>query len=199
MGRSGCNFSHLITFIVYMTARSFLLSTWFALSCAILFSASLSYVLTQQVLRASANDPQGVLVEDAVSRLSSGDTPGQVVGPRVLDAGHTLLPFIVVYDLSKKPVASGATLDGALPMPPIGVFDQAQKDGIYRVTWQPRPALRFAAVISPYKTGFVLAARSLKDVEVREDSALRLAVGATALALAILLVVAMAFSWRTHL
>ena len=182
-----------------MMTRSFLLSTWCALFCAILFSSSLSYVLIQQSLRASANDPQGALVEDAISRLNSGDAPEQVVGLRVLDAGRTLLPFVVVYDLSKKPLASGATLDGALPVPPIGVFDQAQKDGVYRVTWQPRPALRFAAVVAPYKNGFVLAARSLKDVEVREDAALRLAFGATVLPLVALLAAIVVLCWRSLL
>lgn len=40
--------------------------------------------------------------------------------------------------------------------------------GENRLTWQPREGVRIAAVIVFYQDGFVLAGRSLREVEIRE-------------------------------
>ena len=45
------------------------------------------------------------------------------------------------------------------------------------MTWQPRSGVRIAAVVVPWRGGTVLAGRSLRLVETREDEALLLAAG----------------------
>lgn len=61
---------------------------------------------------------------------------------------------------------------------PQGVLDSAQQHGQNRVTWQPEPRVRSAAVTVPFggaQPGYVLAGRSLREVEQREDNLLLLA------------------------
>jgi hypothetical protein len=63
-------------------------------------------------------------------------------------------------------------LDGAVPKPPAGVFDYTRVHGDDRVTWQPRPGVRIAAIVVHYggaQPGFVLAGRSLRESERRTD------------------------------
>jgi hypothetical protein len=53
-------------------------------------------------------------------------------------------------------------------------LDYVRTHGQDRVTWQPEPGVRIAAVVVRYQgaqPGFVLAGRSLREVEVREDNA----------------------------
>jgi hypothetical protein len=147
-----------------------------------------AYVSAQQVLRLGANDPQVQLAEDAATALTAGARPESVVGPGsavagmagpgIVDAAVSLAPFVVVYDASDAPLASNARLDGALPAPPAGVLDAAVATGRNAVTWQPRPGVRIATVSVPWSGGTVLAGRSLRVVEEREDLALLLAAAA---------------------
>jgi len=160
-------------------------------------ACGLGYAEAQQVLRASANDPQVQLAEDAAAALDTGAEPAVVVGPgsavaslagqATVDLRTSLAPFVAVYDLSGTPVASNGTLDGKPPMPPAGVLEAARASGRDTVTWQPQASVRIAAVAVPWAGGTVLAGRSLREVEAREDNAFRLALAA-ALAGAITLV-----------
>jgi hypothetical protein len=53
-------------------------------------------------------------------------------------------------------------------------LEYVRSHGEDRVSWQPEPGVRIAAVIIRYQgaqSGFVLAGRSLREVEVREDNA----------------------------
>ena len=62
----------------------------------------------------------------------------------------------------------------------------ARQRGENRFTWQPGPGLRYAAVLDHFggaQPGFVLAARSLREVESRSDQLLTLAVAAAAASL----------------
>jgi hypothetical protein len=97
----------------------------------------------------------------------------------------SLAPYLIVFDDSGRPLAAGAQLHGATPIPPSGVFNSARA-GEVRQTWEPENGVRAAMVVVRYSGGFVLAARSLREVERREDDALGLAIvgmmGALALA-----------------
>jgi len=62
-------------------------------------------------------------------------------------------------------------LSGSTPVPPLGVFDSVRSRGEDRITWQPAPGVRSAAVITHYQQGFVLVGRSLRLVEQRESGA----------------------------
>jgi len=57
---------------------------------------------------------------------------------------------------------------------PPGVLDYVRQNGEDRITWQPRPGVRMASVVVGFggvKSGFVLAARSLREIEKRGDQA----------------------------
>jgi hypothetical protein len=135
------------------------------------------YVVAQQNYRMSANDPQVQMVEDTVGLLQNG-TPVRAVfasSTPVHDIASTLTPFVVIYDQNGKPLTWTGTLDGTAPSIPEGVLNFAKGNGENRLTWQPRPDVRIAAVVEPFSgptPGFVLAGRSLKEVEKRENQLL---------------------------
>jgi hypothetical protein len=163
---------------------------WLPLAVLTVALCGLVYLAVQQVLRQAANDPQIQLAEDATNALAQGETTTNILsGARTVDIGQSLAPFLILYDESGKPVASSGLLHGEMPVPPPGVFEYTRANGQNRVTWQPEPAVRIAAVIQHFagaKPGFVLAGRSLREVEVRENQVLfeaLLAMGITLLAL----------------
>jgi hypothetical protein len=166
---------------------------------------ALAYAETQQSLRGAANDPQVQLAEDGARALTAGASPASLVaagsaaaaaaGPITVDLANSLAPFVVVYDAAGAAVASNATLDGRVPVPPAGVLASATPGPRNQVTWQPRPGVRIAAVVVAWPGGTVLAGRSLRLVEEREDLALRLAAAAWAAGLAAIGVVVVAIAW----
>lgn len=137
-------------------------------------AAGLVYAAVQYDLRSGANDPQVQLAEDAAARLDAGGAPSAQLGSRVVDIAASLAPFIVVYDASDGVLASDGRLDGSPPRPPSGVLDVARRTGRDIVTWQPREGVRIAVVVVPWRGGTVLAGRSLRLVEQREDELLLL-------------------------
>ena len=144
------------------------------------------YATTQQALRHSANDPQIQMAEDAATALNMD------ANPQTLPAGHVILqeslaPFLIIYDDSGKPIASSGYLAGKIPVPPNGVFDYTRNAIEDRVTWQPAPGVRIAAVITRYNSGFVLAGRSLREVERREDQTFLFAAAGWLFSVALLL------------
>jgi hypothetical protein len=129
--------------------------------------ALMSYVVGQQVLRSTANDPQIQMAHDATFRLAAG-ADLHIGGVDLVDPSRSLAPFLIVYDAGGRPISSSAVLDGRTPVPPAGVFSYTQAHHEERVTWQPRPGVRIAAVVVPFggdHPGFVLAGRSLAYVE----------------------------------
>ena len=133
------------------------------------------YAIPQQVLRQGANDPQIQLASDAAARLEGGASPADAVPAANLDMARSLAPFVIAYDEQGLALASQAKLNGGVPAPPSGVFDYVRQHGEERVSWQPIlgsvRGVRIAAVVervSGAHPGFVLAGRSLREVEVRE-------------------------------
>jgi hypothetical protein len=139
------------------------------------FIAGAGYAISQQVLRMSANDPQIQLAEDGATRLREGEAPAAVVPERHVDMASSLAPFVIVYDDSGLSVASSAKLDGRIPTPPRGVLDNVRSYGEDRVTWQPRPGVRIASVVTRTPGGFLVAGRNMREVQIREDRVLKLA------------------------
>ena len=143
---------------------------WLPIAAVITIICLLIYTAVQQDLRISANDPQIQMAEDAATRLSEGQTPDLVVPKDTVDISTSLTPFLVIFDSQGQPIASSAKLNGATPHIPAGVFDYVKQYGEDRFSWQPGPGLRYAAVVTKYQgnqQGFVLAARSLREVEKR--------------------------------
>ncbi len=136
------------------------------------FLTGLVYVTMQQNYRQNANDPQIQLAQDTASSMAI-NRPVSLTGP--VEMSTSLAPFIMIFDAKGKPSAWSGTLNGKIVTPPSGVFEAAKTYGEDRVTWQPGPHVRIAAVIVPIdegKKGYVLAGRSLLEVEKRENSLL---------------------------
>lgn len=136
--------------------------------------ALMSYVAVQQDLRQSANDPQIQMAEDAAIAMQQGATADTAIGTTRVSAKTGLLaPFITITDDHYKVLATSLQGGSKDFVPPAGAFEYAKTNGEDRITWQPDSLTRLAAVIVPYKTsqqsGFVMTARSLKEVEKREN------------------------------
>ena len=56
------------------------------------------------------------------------------------------------------------------------MFDYVRTHGEERVTWQPRPGVRIASVVVRTANGFVVAGRNMREIEIRENNVLKLAI-----------------------
>jgi hypothetical protein len=110
------------------------------------------------------------MAEDAATALGESQQYETLLPAYPVEISTSLAPFMVIYDQAGQPLASNGYLNGSFPQLPPGVFDYANQNCEDRVTWQPEPGVRMAAVVVRYdgdKPGFVLAARSLREVEKR--------------------------------
>ncbi len=147
------------------------IKVWFPLAVLTTLFCGLVYATVQQDYRQSANDPQIQIAQDTVATINSGFSPKDAVFRNTVDISKSLSPYIIIYDASGKPIVSGAVLDGKTPNPPKGAFDFAKKVGENRFTWEAKKGVRGAVVLAYYKgreSGFVLAGRSLREIEIRE-------------------------------
>lgn len=150
---------------------------WLPLACVATTLSGLIYVSIQQTLRMSANDPQIQLAEDSAASLAAGRPPQSVLPPTQIDMATSMSPFVIVLSDAGEVAASSAALRGRAPALPDGVLAYVRDHGEERVTWQPADGVRSAAVIVRYggaQPGFVLAGRSLREVEQRESAALQI-------------------------
>lgn len=135
------------------------------------------YVLSQQVLRQDANDPQIQMSEDIANALSEGKEVKNLV-PQKIELTQSIAPFIIIYDKNGKVISSTVALSGETPDIPQGVLLSAKANGQNRLTWQPATNVREAIVVTYFNNkseGYVLAGRSLQEVEQRENQILKLA------------------------
>ena len=154
--------------------------TWLPLAVSGTVILLAVYVAVQQSYRQAANDPQIELVENASAALNTG-FPVQALFANAtkLDINKTLSMFVMVFDDSGSLVAASVS-DGAAtstatpPVPPKSLFENVRAHGQTRVTWQTASGLRFAAVVDKFKSdkasGYIMSARSLREVEVRENN-----------------------------
>jgi hypothetical protein len=152
-----------------------ILKYWLLTAIIICGLCGIFYAIIQQELRSNADDPQIQMAEDAATQLASGQQVQSIVSAQKVDIATSLAPYIIIFDNTGKPIASSAQLDGQTPTIPTGVFDSVRQNGEDRITWQPQPGVRSAIVITQFKganSGFVVAGRSLREVEIREDDAL---------------------------
>jgi hypothetical protein len=147
-------------------SKSNILKQIFLLVIVLSVICGLVYWAVQQDLRMSANDPQIQLAEDTATQLNSG---GKLPVTAKINITQSLAPFLIIYDKQGNPILSQASLNGQTPLLPTGVLADTQKLGEDRLTWQPAHNVRIAAIITPYKNGYVLAGRNLREIEKRED------------------------------
>ncbi|PIZ45805.1 hypothetical protein CO180_00190 [candidate division WWE3 bacterium CG_4_9_14_3_um_filter_41_6] len=142
------------------------------------FSVGVSFAMVQQMYRQSANDPQVQIVEDLVFSYNEGQTPptADQVTQSTVDISRTLSEFVMLFDKDGKVVISTGALGADVPQLPAGVLEDVKANGESRITWEPQTDVRVATVIDHYQSGdnegYVLAGRSLKEVEARTQEAL---------------------------
>jgi hypothetical protein len=149
-----------------------ILRHWLPLAAVTTLLCGLVYLAVQQSLRWGANDPQIQMAEDAATALAAGGTPESVLPADQVEISTSLEPFMVVYGDKGQALASSGLLHGAAPLLPPGIFDHTRQNSEDRVSWQPETGVRVAAVVVAYggaHPGFVLAGRSLREVEKREN------------------------------
>lgn len=148
----------------------FVLRYWIPIAVAVTAMCFLVYLVEQQQLRMSLDDPQIQLARDVAARLVDGADPKQVVGGRT-DIAASLAPWVMLYDDAGKPSHGGAQLEGTATAPPPGVFQYTRRNGEDRVTWQPRPDVRIATIVEYWRNdkaaGFVVAGRNMRETEGR--------------------------------
>jgi hypothetical protein len=173
---------------------------WFLGAIILTILCGLVYVSVQQAIRQGANDPQIQIAEDAARLLEAGGVPQIVLGQNIsVPIEQSLAPYVVVFDGSGKPVAGSGKLNGQLPSLPVGIFDFVRAHGEDRVTWQPETGVRSAIVIVGYggkNPGFVMAGRSLWEVEKRVDWLTAQIAGAWLSALFVLFASITLFVWK---
>jgi hypothetical protein len=156
------------------------LRVWVPLAVLVTVMCGLVYMAGLQQFRSSANDPAVQLAQDGVAALAAGEQP-VFPSTQVVDLKRSVAPFVVVFDESGKALRGTAVLDGGAPVPPKGVFAYARTNGEDRFTWQPEPGVRLATVLTHNAGsggGFVLAGRSLREVERRIDDLFGIVVAA---------------------
>jgi hypothetical protein len=161
--------------ILAISRRSFPLAAVSTIICL------LAFVTVQQSLRTGADDPQIQMAEDAARALERGDAIDKVVPAGKIEIERSLAPFLMVYDADGHPIAGSGALHGQPTAPPAGVFTFVSQHGEERVTWQPEAGVRLASVVlrtTARPAAFVLAARSLREVEKREAYTQNVAAGA---------------------
>ncbi len=141
---------------------------WVILAAAVICLSFMIYGVGQQILRQGANSPQIAMAEDAAAALASGQPYEDVLPAQRVAFDSSLTSFLIAFDADGTPVATSAYLVGGVPTLPDGVFDFTRTHGQDRITWEPLPGVRIAAVVQAYagpQPGFVLAGRSLREVE----------------------------------
>ena len=148
---------------------------WLPAAAVATIAAGLFYGETQHELRSSANDPQIQMAEDAAARLDTGAAPDSVLPTSRVDLSRSLAPYLMVFDSRGSLLASSLTVDGRPPAYPDGVLESVRSAGEEKVTWQTTSGYRSATVAVAYRDGFVVAGRSLREIERREGDAILIA------------------------
>ena len=153
------------------------LALWLPVAAASSVLAFALYGGVQQAQRAAADDPQLQMARDAAAALTAGAAPQEVAAGAPVDIRASLAPWIAVYDAGGNAVAATGSFDGKAPVVP----DQARTDAVggeRTFTWEPEGGLRMATVVEPYSGGTIVVARSMREVEIRENRTLVIAAGA---------------------
>lgn len=148
-----------------MNTTKKLMFIWLIVMFIITFTCSLTYLVTQQVLRLDANERPAQLATDTEIKLQNGRSPISIISGDTIDISKSLDTFVMIFDKNHQLVASSGMMNGNQPSYPRGVLDNTAKKGEVRVTWQPKKGLRFASVALKTNNGYIVAARSLYETE----------------------------------
>lgn len=152
--------------------KNIFLTTWLPLVATGTIVLGVTYFALQQNMRQNANDPQISIAEDAATLLAQGVNPANLIAGAHTDMSKSLSPFIMTFDDMGSTTGSSGFIGDTYPIPPAGVIAYAHDHGENRLTWQPAPGVRLAAVVVHYSgvaSGSVLVARNIREVESREN------------------------------
>jgi hypothetical protein len=133
------------------------------------------YAAVQQNYRLTANDPQIEVAQTIADEVKGGIPAESIIGQTgTIDMSASLSLFAMVFDKDGKLLGTSGILGDQQPTPPQGAIDMARNKGENRFTWEPQKGVRVAAVIQKFDgdAGFVLVAKSLKEIEKREKELL---------------------------
>lgn len=133
------------------------------------------YATTQQSLRLTANELPTQLAEETARELDVPNKPTDVLPARV-DVVKSLAPFVIIYDASGAVVAGSGYLSGTVPKIPFGVLQHGSTEHHNAITWEPQPGVRLATVSTKSSSYYVLAGRSLREVEKVENKVYTLSI-----------------------
>lgn len=155
----------------------FVFKIWLPSAVVVALACSLIYLTVQQNYRTNAGDPQIQLAQDTARFLSDQADLSAIVESLNgnVEMDKSLAPFLAVYDKDGKLLKSSGMISGKTPDLPKGVFDYTKSHNESTFTWEPQKGVRIAAVLEKFSgnsQGFVLAGRSLKEVEKRETNLL---------------------------
>ncbi len=176
---------------------------WLPLAFVATVLSALVYAGVQQNFRQSANDPQLQIVQDASDYLSAGNDPHLLASGQQINLSTSLYPFLVAYSSARQPVVSSGQLNNQTPELPSGIFDNVDKKGEQRFTWEPQNGVRIAAVVRKYQapnnqSGYILVGRSLREIEKREDQLTVMTIAAWLIALAGSLLIMVLIDYRAQ-
>ncbi len=153
-----------------MKTYAIILKNWFGYAAVITLLCGIIYIVGQQGFRASADDPQYQMAEDAAHAISKGADP-KLLGAAPAEISETLSPYLLIYDKTGNIIINGAILKGQPLKIPQGVLDYIQLHGADHATWQPIPGVRQAMIGIRSNAGgksyTVIAGRSLRKIEER--------------------------------
>ena len=153
-----------------MNTMRHVLVRWLLLSGVATLLCLALYLVTQQMWRQMANDPQLQMARDAAAALAEGQ-PADADVPKVsVDMARSLAPFVMVLSDTGAVLASNGRIGGQTRTVPGGVLDFVRTHGEEGVTWQPERGVRIAAVVvrNPQPPGgFVVVGRSLTETQER--------------------------------
>jgi hypothetical protein len=150
-----------------------ILKCWILIALIVTGLSWLPFILIQQDIRSSANDPQIQMAEDIAAKLAAGQSMQSLVPAEQVDITRSLATYVIIFDDTGTALASSGQINGQAPTLPTGVFAYVRQNGEDRITWQPQSGVRSAIVVTQFKgasSGFVLVGRSLREVEIREDN-----------------------------
>jgi hypothetical protein len=142
-----------------------IIKTWMISFVFTTLVSGVVYIVVQQNYRHAADEPQISMVHDLALDLNQGKL---FTASKSIDLSTYQSPFTMIFDKNGNVVTSEGTLNHQSPSLPSGVLEYSLEHGRYRLTWQPQHNVRIAAVIEPYKNGYVLVGRSLEQTEKNE-------------------------------
>jgi hypothetical protein len=148
----------------------------------------------QQSVRNDANSPQIQIAQDMASALDDGKRPDTLVSGKV-DMSKSLATFVNIYDVSGNLVIGSGYVGDQIPTAPIGILSSSSGKDYNAATWQPSDGVRVAAVTVAAEKYYVLAGRSLKEVEKNIANAFQISLAAGVISMSVL-VLAFLISYR---